>query len=360
METVFICHNYSDNSFASASKYLAEHLAQSGYKVVFLSHKPRGLKGFKEGDLTVIPWPVQGRPTTVKAALFFIKTYLNYKPKYIIGHFGGAVLPSILSTILSFGKTKVFNVYHTLTWQNKMDYDDGSLRVKLQNARRAWFYRMFISEIIAPSNAAKADYKENWPPKKVNVIYNGYKTLNIEKDVTQAYERRILVFLGRLDVSKGVVQLIDAFQKYIADHPNTRLSLSMVGQAQEGVLPEIKSDKIRLNGVVTYDKVPKIISEAFFMITPSLMDNLPTVGIEALSYYTPIVASNKGGWPEIVDDKINGLSIEPSVEEIYKALELVDSLTVEEYEHYCKNARKKYEERFVLEHYAEEVQKLLV
>ncbi len=359
MKTVFICHNYSDDSFASASKFLAGYLSEQGCEVVFLSHKPRGLQALNDGNLTVLPWPVQGRPTSIKAALFFIKTFLKYRPKYIIGHFGGAVLPSVLGTILSFGRVKVFNVYHTLTWQNKMDYDDGSLRIKLQNARRSWFYRLFVSEIIAPSNAAKKDYLENWPSKKVNVVYNGYKTRNIAKDIKSVYEHKELIFLGRLDVSKGVVQLVTAFDRYTKDNPGSVLKLTMVGQAQEGVLPDIDNDRIKLTGVVTYDKVPKIISGAYFMATPSLMDNLPTVGIEALSYSTPIIASNKGGWPEIVDDKINGFVVEPTVEALIETFHKLDKLTLLEYETYCNNARKKYESRFVLEQYATDVEKLL-
>lgn len=359
MKTVFICHNYSDNSFASASKFLADYLSEKGYNVVFLSHKPRGLKAFKEGNLTVLPWPVQGRPISIKAAFFFIKTFLQYRPKYIIGHFGGAVLSSILSTILSFGSVKVFNVYHTLTWQNKIDFDDGGLRFKLQTARRSWFYRLFISEIIAPSNAAKKDYLENWPHKKVNVVYNGYKTRDIAKDIKSVYGRKELIFLGRLDVSKGVVQLIEAFDRYTKNNPESDLKLTLIGQAQDGVsLDTNNNDRIRLAGVVTYDKVPKIISEAYFMVTPSLMDNLPTVGIEALSYSTPIVASNKGGWPEIVDDK-SGYVIEPTVEDLVATFDKLDKLTLTEYETYCNNARKKYESRFVLEHYASGVEKLL-
>src|SRR5690606_15946557 len=142
-------------------------------------------------------------------------------------------------------------------------------------------------------------------------------------------------------------------------NPATGLTLRLVGQVQEDLTEKVNNEKIKFEGVVTYDKIPGIISDAYFMIAPSLMDNLPTVGIEAFSYGTPVVASNRGGWPEIVENSVNGLIIEPDVDNIMHALKQLDLLSLDNYRQYSANARKRYEQYFTPSQYAIAVEKII-
>ena len=43
------------------------------------------------------------------------------------------------------------------------------------------------------------------------------------------------------------------------------------------------------------------------LIVPSRTDNLPTVIIEAFSIGIPVIASNSGGIPDMIEDDYNGL-----------------------------------------------------
>lgn len=83
------------------------------------------------------------------------------------------------------------------------------------------------------------------------------------------------------------------------------------------------------------------LKEADLFILPSHYEGLPMCILEAFSFSKPVVASNVGGIPELLNGE-NGIAVENSVEEFSKAIHhFLDSQTV--YDTACKAARKTYE-----------------
>ena len=89
-----------------------------------------------KGELTVVSWPSDRRPTGLIDAIWFGKLFFKYKPKLIIGHFVGSNIPSIVSKLISFGKTKTFVYYHTLSSQIKLDSTRSFIFQKLLYFRK--------------------------------------------------------------------------------------------------------------------------------------------------------------------------------------------------------------------------------
>src|SRR4030095_3331341 len=57
--------------------------------------------------------------------------------------------------------------------------------------------------------------------------------------------------------------------------------------------------------------IPALLACSDLFVLPTLKDALPTVIIEALAAEKPIVASDIGGVPEIIENKVNGLLVQP-------------------------------------------------
>ncbi len=73
MKTILIAHNYSETSFSAMSFYFAHHLADSGHKVVFISHKPffpeKKIIKTEKGEINLFSWSSEKRPIDAEMAL---------------------------------------------------------------------------------------------------------------------------------------------------------------------------------------------------------------------------------------------------------------------------------------------------
>ena len=62
-------------------------------------------------------------------------------------------------------------------------------------------------------------------------------------------------------------------------------------------------DNVIFKGSFPHDEIFKLLSEMDLYIQPSLQEGLPRAMIEAMSVGMPIIGSNTGGIPELIDHK---------------------------------------------------------
>ncbi|HEV2487230.1 MAG TPA: glycosyltransferase [Terracidiphilus sp.] len=115
-----------------------------------------------------------------------------------------------------------------------------------------------------------------------------------------------VVYIGRMDVKKGLRELVQAAVSLHPDRPN--LHVYMVGEGPDR--PIIRS-AIEANNAATYihalpacafDDVAVWMAAADLVTLPSYMEGCPNVVLEALACGRPVVATNVGGIPEIMTD----------------------------------------------------------
>lgn len=117
-------------------------------------------------------------------------------------------------------------------------------------------------------------------------------------------------FIGTLAPYKGVEWLIDAFR----DAPSNA-SLLIAGKGAPDYLNSLKQrgDARRVH-FVGYRKASEFFREIDVAVVPTLsQEPFGMVALEACAHHLPVIASNRGGLVEIVQDEVNGLLCDPDV-----------------------------------------------
>lgn len=137
-------------------------------------------------------------------------------------------------------------------------------------------------------------------------------------------ESKIVVYVGRIDLKKGLRELVQAAARLRA--VRSALQVYLVGSGpdkasiESTILACGAADSIHLVPSCAFDEVAVWMAAADVVTLPSYMEGCPNVVLEALACGRPVVATNVGGIPEILNDTC-GVLVPP-----YDSGKLADAL----------------------------------
>lgn len=195
--------------------------------------------------------------------------------------------------------------------------------------------------------------------KKGSVIYNGvYLKKNKKRDNRQKGSPDKIIFSmpARVSTAKDHSTLFKAFE--MLGFVNYNLLLCGAGTDKKQFIEKareiapVASRKIKFLGQIS--DIEKMYKSAHVILLISNFEALPLTIIEAMGYGKCIIATNTGGNPELIKNKIDGILVEKSNPyALYKALKKVI------HPHVRKtlglNAMKKYKELFTAEVMAQRI-----
>lgn len=356
-KTIFIAHNWSDASVSYQSKALAIALSENN-KVFFLNAKKNGYDNVAiNNNLSVLQWPGK-RPTGFSDLLFAFKLMRQHKPDIIITNFAANDIMLFVSWLLGVRFRLCY--YHTMVAQYVSDKGRLPLSQRINIFRKSFVFKM-ATHMLPCSSAAKKDLIKYYGVKKTKAFV--FPNTLPDTKMRNESKNETIGFLGRLDHSKGADILIAAFAKAIKEIPNAVLAIGGTGQ-EEAILKEQADslglkDKIIFKGLIPYAEVPRFLSSVYFLVVPSRADNLPTVVLEAFSLATPVIGSNAGGIPDMIIPGFNGLLFESeSADDLSKKiLQLLKNK--DERDLMGSNARKTFEEKYIVNILRERFEQLL-
>jgi glycosyltransferase involved in cell wall biosynthesis len=121
------------------------------------------------------------------------------------------------------------------------------------------------------------------------------------------------LFVGVLERYKNVAGLAAAWRLASPRLPGATLSL--VGAGRETVLVQELVDELPHSTKWTPRLAPAEVAAALdtasLLVLPSFSEGLPRVAIEAFARGRPVVGARAGGIPDIVEDGVNGLLVDP-------------------------------------------------
>lgn len=124
----------------------------------------------------------------------------------------------------------------------------------------------------------------------------------------------VVLAVGRIEHVKGFDLLVDAFA---ASALRDRARLVVVGDGAEAaslrrrVASHGLEDRVELPGRLEPDEVAARMAAADVVVVPSRADAAPLVVLEGWRSGRPVVATVRGGPPEIVTDDVDGVLVDP-------------------------------------------------
>ena len=139
---------------------------------------------------------------------------------------------------------------------------------------------------------------------------------------------KLLLCVGSAIRRKGWIELLDALQELVKQHPAVKLMAVYAGGVELDLRHEAHQrglqDRFIDLGEVNPEIIPEIFQAADYFCLPSYWEGLSNAVAEAMSCGLPVVTTNVSGHPEIIEHGTTGLLIEPrSSQAIAEALHLL-------------------------------------
>ena len=288
---------------------LAIYLSERGHEVSIITNNGKTGKEEELANAGIELVKVPGRilPRVHLNVSAFARGYASLIPlikDFDVVHGHHAFTPLSLKVVAAardVGKGAVITT-HSINYEN-------SNFLKVASRMSYPYYRRFLARphrIIAVSNAAR-EFIKRFTGVPVRVVPNGIngERFNIPLSREEAkkllnLERKVVLYVGRLEPRKGVGTLISAMKDVDA-------LLLIAGMGS--MLPILRNkarllgiaNRVRFLGPVSYSVLPLYYRASDVFVLPSLSEAFGIVLLEAMASGTPVIGTKVGGIPEIID-----------------------------------------------------------
>lgn len=181
----------------------------------------------------------------------------------------------------------------------------------------------FYDKIVAVSDTIKGElHRWGISQRKTLLVLNGIDVRRfsssddigwIRSQLGILPEEKVIGTVGRIEKGKGHEQMLKASKSILASYPKTRFLV--VGDGP--FLNDLKGKTSGLPFIFTGIRkdVENMYSAMDVFVLPSMNEGLPMVLLEAMCSGKPVIVSRVGEIPNVVDDGIDGVLIEPGSEE---------------------------------------------
>ena len=225
------------------------------------------------------------------------------------------------------------------------------------------FYLMLLDRILAVSERVKKFFAVNKRGfQKTITVYNGIDTdifnpQNVSEDLRNELglkkENIVIGSIGVIEKDKGHRYLVEAIARLKAEGiPNMVCVICGTGP-EESDLKEFVRDK-GLDSEILFlgfrEDIPKVLKILdIFALMSLTIESFSMAAVEAMAMEVPVIATNIGGIPEVIDDGKTGIIIPPgNVDALCEAIKLLIQNPAIRFQ-MGKNGRVRVLEKFTIE-----------
>lgn len=201
-----------------------------------------------------------------------------------------------------------------------------------------WWLTYEAWRVIVCSNFMKEEIINLFklPEDKIDIIPNGVNVENlktnlnlneIRKNFALPHEK-IILFIGRMYYQKGPEYLLRSAPFVLSQFPNAKFIFIGTGDLLNSLREEANNlglqNKAVFTGFIDDSLRNALLNIADICVFPSIYEPFGIVALEAMALSKPVVASNLGGFKEIINSGYDGLLFTPK--DIYDLAQKILSL----------------------------------
>ncbi len=248
--------------------------------------------------------------------VFLNRQFKSIEPKFDIVHLHSPLIPNIRTTLPT-----VLTEHGTV----KGGIDNSEL-IDMHSMGLKFFSREFIrldiqtiknsDNITVVSNSCAKELQEIY---KINnnlvVVNNGVDTNHFIPKKRHDMKKLYILYTGRLDSRKGLVDLIECAKYVCQEHYDIKFILTGEGTIKKYLEQRIVDLGLKNNfyfaGFVDRSRLIEYYQNAAVYVLPSYYEGLPTTLLEAMSCGIPSVATDVEGSSELIKNGETGLLVPP-------------------------------------------------
>ncbi len=232
----------------------------------------------------------------------------------------------------------------------------------------------FLLKKIAEKMLAKADVVLVLSRREKEILESKFSGLrkvlflenSVEVDESISIEKKpnSVIFLGRLEESKGLRELAEAM-KILTSDPTLSFTLRVFGAGtlEKDFVSEMKrtlGERFYFGGVVSGEKKIHELAKSDIFVLPSRYgEGLPMAMLEAMAYECIVVVSEMASVGEVVVDGVNGFLIQPhNINLLVEKLKNILKADEEFKQSLRRNARETVKSKFNLNSYIQRLERI--
>lgn len=313
-----------------------------------------GLAGLRIGLVGPLPPPAGGMANqtrqlaellgAAKASVFVVQSNAPYRPAWagrlIFVRAAFRLLPYVFALWRVAGKVEIFHVMANSGWSWHLvavpaiwiarlrrvpvviNYRGGEAESFLFRSQSAVRRSMkHVSALVVPSGFLLEVFSRFGMPARV--IPNVIDLARFHPDKATRGKAEHLVVARNLEPLYDNETALKAFRIVLQRRKNARLTIAGSGP-EEKPLRDLAAtlgvaDAVIFSGRLDRESMACLYRQADVMLNPSLADNMPNSMLESMASGVPVVSTNVGGIPFIVQDGVTALLVKPGEPEAMAA-----------------------------------------
>ena len=218
------------------------------------------------------------------------------------------------------------------------------------------------ADIIASVSLQDSKLLEKTIHSNLNRIIIVNNAINPEDfpEISPVLQKKIVIsYVGDLEPWKGILYYSKVINRVLKQTKNISFWFVGNGSLYSALKDKFEGEKrVKLFGAVDYNEIPKILEKTHILVQPSFWEGSPTTIIEAMAMGIPVVASNIGDIPRLLNSGGDGILFEAGNENQLEEIILNAAKNYNELVDTARKARSKIRKDFAFKNVTNQIEDL--